>query len=115
METSGTETSGTKTNNAERRKNQSYSAELKREVCNVALEGRHNYTELGIKYSLCPKLISTWVRGLKKDGSRDAFRGKGNRAELELENFRIKQENNTLKEEVEILKKAAAYFAKNLG
>ena len=42
------------------------------------------------------------------------FRGRGNRTELEAENQRLKKENGDLRQEREILKKAAAYFAKNL-
>jgi len=46
------------------------------------------------------------------DGA-DAFRGRGKRAALEAEISRLKKENQDLRLEQEILKKAAAYFAKN--
>ena len=40
--------------------------------------------------------------------------GRGNRTEPEAENQRLKKENSDLRQEREILKKAAAYFAKHL-
>ena len=57
--------------------------------------------------------IYRWRQELSEDGP-DAFRGNGNRTALEEENRRLRHENQQLKLEAEILKKASAYFAKHL-
>lgn len=57
--------------------------------------------------------IYRWRQELSEDWP-DAFRGNGNRTALEEENRRLRHENQQLKLEAEILKKASAYFAKHL-
>lgn len=89
-----------------------YSKELKEEVCQIAESGNLSHKELGSKFEIDPTLISKWLAARRADGS-EAFRGRGVRTELEAENARLKKENNDLKLEREILKKAAAYFAKH--
>lgn len=64
--------------------------------------------ELGIHYST----IRDWVINYKKDG-QDAFPGKGNLKPEDEELRQLRRQLADLKEENEILKKAAAYFAKN--
>jgi transposase len=54
--------------------------------------------------------VRTWVRNAKK--KKDAAGTVGD-AELLLENKRLKKELARLQEESEILKKAAAYFARH--
>lgn len=64
---------------------------------------------LGIDISL----IYHWKKALESEGS-EAFRGNGNRTALEEENRQLRHEVRRLREEAEILKKASAYFAKQL-
>jgi transposase len=90
-----------------------YSKDLKQEVCSLADEGKQTYKELGDKFEIDPYLISKWMRSRGKD-EEQAFRGRGNRTDLEAENARLRSENRDLRQEQEILKKAAAYFARNL-
>jgi transposase len=89
-----------------------YSKELKEEVCQLAESGTLTHKELGAKFEIHPTLISKWLSARRADGS-EAFRGRGVRTELEAELSRLRKENNDLKLEREILKKAAAYFAKH--
>lgn len=64
--------------------------------------------ELGVHYTT----VRDWVRNYKKDGE-NAFPGKGNLKPEDEELRRLRRELADLKEENAILKKAAAYFAKN--
>lgn len=65
--------------------------------------------ELGIHYST----VREWVKHYKQDGT-NAFPGSGNLKPDDEEVRNMRKQLADLKEENEILKKAAAYFAKNL-
>jgi len=91
-----------------------YSKEFKRQAVEL-LETRDTTgaavaRELGIKQNQLYK----WRDELKLKGD-DAFKGPGRTtADKSSEVSRLKAENKRLKEELEILKKAAIYFAKEL-
>jgi len=57
------------------------------------------------------KLLYRWRHDLKHQGP-DAFRGHGHRTGEQAELERLRRENETLRMERDILKKAAAWFAK---
>ena len=100
------------TESGTKRQYRKYSRELKSEVCKQAMQGLQTYKELGEKFDVAPGLIGEWVKAKQAEGT-EAFRGRGNRTELEAENARLRKEVKDLREEQEILKKAAAYFAKH--
>ena len=91
---------------------QQHSKEFKLEAVLLA-EGR-SVAEVARSLGISDKQIYRWRRSLAMEGA-DAFRGAGKRTALEEENYRLRVENQRLKLEQEILKKAAAYFAKHLG
>lgn len=64
--------------------------------------------ELGLHYTT----VRDWVRSHKRDGN-NAFPGSGKLKPEDDELRRLRRQLADLKEENEILKKAAAYFAKN--
>lgn len=87
--------------------------EFKEEICRLYAGGEYSQKELSEKFEVDASLLSKWLRAERTEG-KDAFRGQGNRTELEAENQRLKEENRQLKAERDILKKATAYFAKHL-
>lgn len=53
-----------------------------------------------------------WKKELGEEG-KDAFRGHGNRTAEQAELYRLRKENAELRMHMDILKKAAAFFARN--
>lgn len=90
-----------------------YDKAYKEQVAQRILSGektiREMSDELGIHYTT----VRDWVRNYKRDGE-NAFPGSGNLKPEDEELRRLRRQVADLKEENEILKKAAAYFAKNL-
>ena len=90
-----------------------YSEEFKLDAVRLVLGGRpaaQVARDLGINSGM----LYQWKRQLLADGET-AFPGNGKLAEtdLEAENKRLRRELAQVKQDREILKKAAAYFAKN--
>lgn len=91
-------------------KRQRYSAEFKREAVRQLREGKQAVVlarELGVPRNRLYK----WVADMEKLGGA-AFAGSGRKPDDEA--AKLRRENERLKEEIEILKKAAVYFAKEL-
>lgn len=94
-----------------KRARRKFTKEFKQEA--VRLCERKPVVEAAESLGIAPELLYRWRRELEAEGD-DAFRGNGNRTALEEELYRLRKENADLREEKEILKKASAYFAKNL-
>lgn len=93
-----------------RRERRKFTREFKVEAVRLSEQRGAGATaeSLGIDLSL----IYRWQKQLGQQGP-EAFRGNGNRTGLEEENRQLRLENRRLREEADILKKAAAYFAKH--
>lgn len=87
-----------------------FSREFKVEAIRLMTErgARAASEQLGVGANI----LYRWKRALGTAGP-EAFRGNGNRTAVEEENRQLRLENKRLREEAEILKKAAAYFAKH--
>ena len=84
-----------------------YSPELQAELVRLARSGR-SAKELARQYEPSEQTIRNWVKQSElDDGSRDDGLTSDERQEL----ARLRRENARLKEEREILSKAAAWFA----
>jgi len=89
-----------------------YTKEFRQEAVKLVLEEKLSWGKAGRRLNLAASTIGNWVKAYQ-DGKLGEI-GKSYRplTELEIELARVKKENSTLKMENEILKKAAAYFAR---
>jgi len=62
--------------------------------------------------NLAPSTIGNWVKAYQEGKLGEIGKNYRPLTEVEIELARVKKENSTLKMENEILKKAAAYFAR---
>ena len=88
-------------------KRKRYSAELQQELVRLVRAGR-SAEELGREFEPSAQAIRNWVKQAELD---EGIRTDGLRTEEREELARLRRENTRLKEEREILSKAAAWFA----
>jgi transposase len=91
-----------------------YTAEFKREAVRLMTEGGVSGAQVSRDLSVCRSLLGKWKRQLaaeQQTGTR-AFPGHGQPADEEL--VRLRRENEILRQEREILKKAVSIFAPQL-
>ena len=88
-----------------------YPPEFKRRLVELVRAGR-NPEELAEKFEPTAQSIRNWVAQADRD---DGHRQDGLTTEEREELRRLRRENKVLREEREILKKAAAWFARETG
>ena len=88
-----------------------YTKEFKQDAVNLVTEQGYSANEVGRRLGINQSNVSRWVREFRK-GLSDCGEGGISLRELEAEVKRLKKENLRLQMEREILKKAAAFFAK---
>ena len=89
-----------------------YTKEFREEAVRLVVEGGLSTLEAGRRLSLAPSTLSNWVR-VYKAGKLSEVGGRYKPlSEKEMELARLKRELAEVKMERDILKKAAAYFAK---
>lgn len=93
-----------------KKKRRSYTKEFKEEAVKLITEQGYSYAEAGRNLGVNPNQLSRWKREIE-DGEGDI----GSTVSLQAELKRLRKENKQLKLEREILKKAAAFFAKEQG
>ena len=97
---------------AERRTRRRFTAEFKARAVERLLEGGKPLAEIATELGLSPGQLGTWRTEHPAAGSAEALAlRKAGEAEL----LRLKRENRRLEEEVEILGKAAAFFARGIA
>jgi len=89
-----------------------YTKEFREEAVKLITEEKLSYPEAGRRLQLAPTTILNWVKASKAGKLGEIGKNYRPLTELEIELARVKKENAILKMECEILKKAAAYFAK---
>lgn len=96
----------------ERVPNGKYTKEFRVESVKLVTEGGLSVVEAGRRLSLPPSTLNTWVKHYKVGKLREIGKTQKPLTEAELELARVKRELAEVKMERDILKKAAAYFAK---
>jgi transposase len=91
---------------------QIYNAEYKSEVCKRVVDGGESVAALSRQIGISDNTLYTWVKRYRENNEHP-FVGSGHVKAEDVEMKRLQRENRELREENEILKKAAAYFAKN--
>jgi transposase len=91
-----------------------FSPEFKREAVQLLESGSRPASEIARELGIPRNRLYKWQAELKARGVA-AFPGAGARKERTTELARLKRELARVTEERDILKKAAAYFAKELG
>lgn len=89
-----------------------YDMEYKREVCKRIVGDGESTAQVARELGISADTVYTWVSRYRQHGDK-SFPGSGRIAPDDAEMKRLQRENRELREENEILKKAAAYFAKN--
>ena len=94
------------------KKRKSYTKAFKEEAVKLITDEGYSFAEAGRNLGVNPNLISRWKRELEGDGSEIP---PGQLVAIRAELKELRKENKYLKMEREILKKAAAFFAKESG
>ena len=100
--------------NRKRKPYKTYTREFKLEAVRLMEESDRPAAEIAMELGIRRNQLYKWREQLLNKGEQ-AFTGRGRpKKEDQSELSTLRQENDRLKEELEILKKAAAYFAKEL-
>jgi transposase len=93
-----------------------YSKEFKLEAVRLLERSDKPASQLAAELGIRRNQLYKWQAELSRKGQEVAFQGSGRPATaMQAENARLKRELAKVIEERDILKKAAAYFAKELG
>jgi transposase len=90
-------------------KRRSYTLEFKHEAVRLIADEGQRIAEVARNLGINATMLGRWKREALEG---DAFPGKGRMKPMEEELHRLRRENRQLKMDREILKKAAAFFAR---
>ena len=94
---------------SKKRERRTYTEEFKRDAVALVTEQGYTQSEAARSLGIGPNLIRKWKEKLEQESSEGSL-SNDEREELK----RLRKENRELKMEKEILKKASAYFAKEM-
>jgi transposase len=89
-----------------------YSRELRQEAVRLVVEDKISCHEAARRLSLAPSTLSYWVKAYKAGKLGEIGKVQKPLTDVEMELVRTKKELAEVKVERDILKKAAAYFAR---
>jgi len=89
-----------------------YTKEFRLEAVKLVTEEALSIPEVARRLTLAPSTLSNWVKAYKAGKLSEVGKNHRQLSEKEMEMARMKRELAEVKMERDILKKAAAYFAK---
>jgi transposase-like protein len=89
-----------------------YTKEFREEAVKLVTEDKLSWAEAAQRLSLPTSTLANWVKASKSGKLAEIGKTYRPLTEIEIELARVKKENAVLKMERDILKKAAAYFAR---
>ena len=89
-----------------------YTREFRQEAVKLIMEEKLSFPEAGRRLSLAPSTLSYWVKAYKAGKLGEIGKMQKPLTDIEMELARTKKELAEVKMERDILKKAAAYFAR---
>jgi transposase len=89
-----------------------YTKEFKLEAIRLYENGNKSVRQVEQDLGITAGLLNKW-RGQQQTGGPEAFVGSGHQTDLESEVRRLKRENEVLRQERDILKKALVVFSKD--
>ena len=89
-----------------------FSKEFKIKACELVMKDGIKHAVVAEKMGINKIMLYRWIDEYETHGE-EAFVGKGHQRSEDAELRKLRKENERLKMEIEILKKAAAYFAKH--
>ena len=92
--------------------NQRFTEEFKEEAVKQVKERGYKVSEVSKRLGVSNHSLYKWLKQARRNNGRH---GKDHAEELHRENLQLKNELKRVEEERDILKKAAAYFAKISG
>ena len=91
-----------------------YSKDFKIKACELVLKDNIKVAVVAERFGISNIMLHRWVSEYR-DNESEAFVGKGHQNPADAALRKLQKENERLKMENKILKKAAAYFAKDQG
>lgn len=88
-----------------------YTKEFKQDAVRLVTEQGYSQSAAARNLGIDRGMLARWIKELERDED-EAFRGNGKLSSEQEELRRLREENRRLKMEREILKKAAAFFAR---
>ena len=89
-----------------------YDLEFKINTVKLVLEGKRSQREICEDLGISKSAVYKWLAAYRRD-AEEAFPGKGNLKPADEAMRRLKQENEVLRQERDILKKALGIFSSN--
>jgi transposase-like protein len=89
-----------------------YTKEFRQEAVKLVMDEKLSWGKAGHRLNLAPSTIGNWIKQSKAGTLGDIGKAYRPLTEVEMELARVKKENAELRMERDILKKAAAYFAR---
>jgi transposase len=89
-----------------------YTKEFREEAVKLVVQGGLSVLEASRRLSLSSTTLNNWVKAFRAGKLGDVGKGQRPLTEVEMELARLRRELAEVKMERDILKKAAAYFAK---